>query len=184
MEIFLGIQLRCQPCFVSALLYRLFGWVATDKRQYQYWARAVQSKDKYLARKTSFDFLSWKWQNSITQGLKRYVHFEVRLIMVFICSLSTIIYFVHRKESGKLVLLVFAPLAAININITRFLVIRDKPRLTKKKNDQHLWLGLFVYLKISESLSRKSSFLDLETFGTENLSFGLDNSNLTFKLSI
>ena len=30
MEIFSGIQLRCQSCFVSALLYRLLGWVATD----------------------------------------------------------------------------------------------------------------------------------------------------------
>ena len=80
------------------------------------WPRAGQ---EYISSKTKCLFYFWfgNGRNSITQDLKRCVHFEVRLIIVFICSLPTIIYFVHRKESGKLVLLVFAPPAAININI-------------------------------------------------------------------
>ena len=87
-------------------------------RQCQYCPGPWRTKDGYLARQNMlFSFFSSVGRNSIAHGLKRCVHFEVRLIMVFICSLSTIIYFVHRKESGKLVLLVFAPLAAININI-------------------------------------------------------------------
>ena len=119
LEIFFGnpIEMSALFCLCIVVSFIRMGY----HRQYQYSAGPEQYKDRYLARQNMyiFDFLSWKWQNSITQGLKRCVHFEVRLIMVFICSLSTIIYFVHRKESGKLVLLVFAPLAAININITR-----------------------------------------------------------------
>ena len=115
MEIFSGIQLRCRSCFVSALLYRLLGWAATDNVN-TVLAQGAPRMDIWQD-KICFFFFSSVGRNSIAHGLKRCVHFEVRLIMVFICSLSTIIYFVHRKESGKLVLLVFAPLAAININI-------------------------------------------------------------------
>ena len=114
MEIFSGIQLRYQSCFVSALLYRLLGWVATDNVNT---AQGGPRMDIWQHKIYICFFFSSVGRNSIAHSLKRCVHFEVRLIMVFICSLSTIIYFVHRKESGKLVLLVFAPLEAININI-------------------------------------------------------------------
>ena len=112
MEIFSGIQLRCRSCFVSALLYRLLGWAATDNVN-TVLAHGAPRMDIWQDKICYFLFFSSVGRNSIAHGLKKCVHFEVRLIMVFICSLSTIIYFVHRKESGKLVLLVFAPLAAI-----------------------------------------------------------------------
>ena len=109
------IEMSVLFCLCIVVSFTRMGW----HRQYQYCASPGQDKNTDIWQDKVFIlFLGWyNGRNSITQGLKRCVHFEVRLIIVFICSLPTIIYFVHRKESGKLVLLVFAPPKAININI-------------------------------------------------------------------